>query len=141
MPSKRGTCPICKREDVLMPGPKCSRCYDRTQRGVDVLTGKPVAPFRAHDHVVKTTASPLAGYLSTIVVVPEVQPELVAPPAVITPYTIDPVELLDTTWLEIRERWINKFLNTGSAEERLKMTHETLACLRNFSIWDANYAA
>ncbi len=48
--TKRGNCPSCNREDVLMPGPKCSRCYDRIKRGVDVITGESTPVFRAHDH-------------------------------------------------------------------------------------------
>lgn len=44
MANKRGTCPVCKRKDVLMPsGQKCSRCYDRQRKGLDPVTGKPVA--------------------------------------------------------------------------------------------------
>ncbi|MEI8133016.1 MAG: hypothetical protein WCG34_11335 [Leptolinea sp.] len=33
---KRGTCQLCLREDVYLRGPKCSRCYNRIKRGVDV---------------------------------------------------------------------------------------------------------
>lgn len=43
MANKRGTCPVCKRKDVLMPSDKkCSRCYDRQKKGLDPGTGKPV---------------------------------------------------------------------------------------------------
>jgi hypothetical protein len=38
-----GTCNHCNRENVNMPSPgKCSRCYDRMKRGVDIFTGKPI---------------------------------------------------------------------------------------------------
>lgn len=47
--TKRGHCPSCKRDDVLMPGPKCPHCYDRTKKGLDVITGKPIKLLRAHD--------------------------------------------------------------------------------------------
>lgn len=43
MANKRGTCPVCKRKDVLMPSDKkCSRCYDRQRKGLDPVTGEPV---------------------------------------------------------------------------------------------------
>lgn len=38
----RGHCPTCDRDDVLMPGPKCSRCYDRISKGRDPKTNEPV---------------------------------------------------------------------------------------------------
>ena len=39
--SKRGTCTLCKRPNVLIPGGgKCCRCYERLKRGVDPITGK-----------------------------------------------------------------------------------------------------
>jgi len=44
MANKRATCPVCKRKDVLMPsGQKCSRCYDRQSKGLDPVTGRPIA--------------------------------------------------------------------------------------------------
>lgn len=54
----RGYCPSCNRDDVLMPGPKCSRCYDRIKKGKDVITGEPVtAETPVQD---KTTLPPVA---------------------------------------------------------------------------------
>jgi hypothetical protein len=50
--STHGTCPSCKRENVNMPGPnKCSRCYDRIKRGVDVITGEPISAKAPATHV------------------------------------------------------------------------------------------
>jgi hypothetical protein len=39
-----GFCNHCKRDDVNLPSPgKCSRCYSRIRRGLDVITGEPLA--------------------------------------------------------------------------------------------------
>jgi len=41
--SFRGDCPLCKRKNVHMPGPKCSRCYSRLAKGRDILTNQPIS--------------------------------------------------------------------------------------------------
>jgi hypothetical protein len=32
----RGTCPVCFRENIMIRGPRCSRCYKRIHLGRDV---------------------------------------------------------------------------------------------------------
>jgi hypothetical protein len=127
----RGTCPICKREDVLLPGPKCFRCYDRIKRGVDVITGLPIPPLRAHD-LEKTAKAPVAPKPSLAILadndlddgppLPPVRPakHQPAPP---TDYGVklDIADIIDGLWLEKRTAMLRLLSAAPNECERLDM--------------------
>jgi hypothetical protein len=118
--TKRGYCPSCKRDDVLMPGPKCSRCYDRASRGVDAITGEPIPPLRAHDHIAtpKTKLPPKAPSTET------------AEPSA---YKIDLVECLDASWAILRTHMVQKLVAEPTAQSRLSMTFKMVTDLKSLA--------
>ena len=119
--TKRGFCPSCKRDDVLMPGPKCSRCYYRAKRGMDAITGEPIIPLRAHDFAVTPT--------------PKLIPAAPAPKAPSEPklapagYNIDLMAALDEAWQFKRASIIAQLQKAEKSSDRL-----SLACLYVSSI-------
>ena len=108
--TKRGQCPSCKRDDVLLPGPKCSRCYDRISRGIDVITGEPVKVFRAHDHAVSSVP---AAVTSSAAPTPVPAKKSVPVKAAADSCTIDIIQVLDDVWISQRSDIIRR-LNTAS---------------------------
>lgn len=123
MPSKRGTCPLCKRENVLMPGPKCSRCYSRSKLGLDLLTGEPLPVFRAHDH------SDLSSIKDTIK--PAVKPAAATLPA--SGFSLDVLAVIDEAWSSKRAAFIDQILAADKTADKLRITLNTLASVRDMS--------
>lgn len=108
--NKRGHCPSCNRDDVLMPGPKCSRCYDRIKKGKDVITGEPVAAQEA--------AAP-----STAITPPLAPKKPVQAPANPNICTIDVVQVLDGVWSEKRAIMLSKLNESKSVCTRLALAN------------------
>lgn len=125
MPStktKRGNCPSCRRDDVLMPGPKCSRCYDRIERGVDVITGKPpvkpaLAPAILADDEVETLP---------VTVVKQAKPVELT----FEDFHIDVVGAVDEAWRTKRHDFITQLRNATKAAEKLRIAFHTLASVK-----------
>lgn len=152
MASKYGNCPSCKRENVLMPGPKCSRCYDRIKRGKHVITGEPIKPLRAHDiepagktATATTTkpakAAPLAPAIladdetenaapvsptpaagSTTAVEPEKKPS--------DDFNVDVLAAIDSAWLVKRDVFIGQLQAATKTADRLRIAFHTLATIQ-----------
>lgn len=123
MPSKRGTCPLCKRENVLMPGPKCSRCYSRAKLGLDLLTGEPLPVFRAHDH------SDLSSVKDTVK--PAAKSAAAALPA--SGFSLDVLAVIDEAWSSKRAAFIDQILAADKTADKLRITLNTLASVRDMS--------
>lgn len=104
----RGDCPSCNRKDVLMPGPKCSRCYDRIKKGKDVITGAPVTA--------QEPAPPLKAATPPISEKKAVQHKPAADAC-----TVDVKQLLDDTWISQRMLILEKLDKTRSNYSRLEM--------------------
>ena len=121
--SPRGDCPECNRKDVLMPGPKCSRCYDRLRRGVDVITGECVPPLQTHELVPSIVKAP-AKQAAPKVTLKDPAAVLVKRSAT-DPLSIDPVECVDALWRNLRNSFIRKLSGSTSALDRL----ETALCM------------
>lgn len=51
---RRGTCPVCKRPNLILAGTKCSRCYYRISQGKDPVTNQPTT---AQDDTMPPTAA------------------------------------------------------------------------------------
>ncbi len=104
----RGDCPSCNRKDVLMPGPKCSRCYYRISKGQDPITGKPVA---AQEPVApqKAATPPIS------------EKKAVQPKPASGTCTVNVMQLVDDTWIAQRSI-MEKKLNDCIGYDRLDLT-------------------
>lgn len=136
MASKKGTCPVCKREDVSMSGPKCPRCYSRIAAGQDPVTGqKPEKP------IIRSTPTDedKAAFINKPVKASELPAvekpalpamEKPAPQAsAISAYHIDIVAALDEAWVAKRALFTEHLLAEDTQAGRLRLGFRMLANL------------
>lgn len=99
-----GDCPVCNRKNVNMPGPKCSRCYDRIKNGKDVITGlKLPAPATTAGSAPGTGGSnPLVPSLPSVPKQkPDKQPKTIIVKTSIC--SVDIMAVIDATWQHKRQ--------------------------------------
>lgn len=109
----KGTCPTCKRTEVTLTQTKvgdCFRCYDRTKKGKDPVTGLLVSAQKAAAPVPPATPPILTGKSA---------------PATPAPDTcmIDVVQLLDDMWAEKRTLMVNQLNQSKNICSRLALAN------------------
>ncbi|MFZ4857941.1 MAG: hypothetical protein ACOYL3_16245 [Desulfuromonadaceae bacterium] len=148
-----GTCNHCKRENVNMPFPgKCSRCYDRMKRGVDIFTGEPVptepAPAILADdeppsdpsdnrvkHRVKPSTPPLRAHdysskRQKTRVVQEPAPLCSCEHADLPTCSIDLAAVIDTAWQYRRSVMLQRLSECPAEDERFILTCDFISEIR-----------
>ena len=125
MANKHGNCPSCKRENVLMPGPKCSRCYDRIKRGVHVITGEPLKLLRSHDLEPAKTA--------VATKTRPAQPETM-PTAPTTGFNLDILAAIDEAWFGKREAVLLQLKATDKTADKLRLALNVLSSVNTLGI-------
>jgi hypothetical protein len=106
-----GHCNLCHRDHVRLPSPgKCSRCYSRLKRGVDVITGLPLS-----------SPPPAAAESKTPAAAPsEKQGQPTPDPWVCT---IDVIQVLDDAWFSQRCNIISRLNESKGACSQLALAH------------------
>lgn len=129
-----GTCNHCKRDDVHLPSPgKCSRCYSRMKKGLDVITGEPIPLFRAHDHApvahkpAPAPAVPAAPKVST-----PITPDFM-PVSSVPALNVDLEKVIDSAWQSKRAALIKKISDVENDYDRLMLACDIISDLQTWS--------
>lgn len=121
----RGTCPVCKRENVLLPGPKCHRCYGRARKGLDALTGDPATsetPAKAQKPA--PAPAPVAEQPA-----PGPNPPARAATTARDVCSVDIVAHLDSVWTSKRASWIRELTESPNISNRLLYAGQMIKAL------------